>query len=309
MLRLLLRPISARFLSSEAAKGAAASTSTLNAASSLKPQPKNEAIRASKVEVLGPGKLKRGILELAQALSLVNRSTHDLVMIDDTRSPPICRIVLKESRIKKNESARKNISAILASAQKQHEKLASLPKNREIPYSSFLVMGPGNARHGILSLDEAMKLVNSATQDLVLVSKSDEEQPVCRIMDKLSEQQSKHEDIKKTHKGAYRAHKLESAGGAESIAEKVDHSNVTKEIELKSSISTHDLEIKLRKVRELLTKGYKVQITAIDVKRPNAQNASTLIESIKNELADLASPVGPQSSVGKKISIVMKAKA
>jgi translation initiation factor IF-3 len=268
----------------------------------VKSQLKNEAIKFSKVDVLGPGKLKRGIINLQEALALVDRSAQDLVLVDDTKDPPLCRIVLKESKIKKNENARKHQSTSSLS-----KKDGSLPRNFDISCPTVFVTGPGAERPGVMSLEDAMKLVNRATQDLVLVSPN-QDPPVCRIVDRVNEQQ-KQEEIKKTHKGAQRAQRTVTGEDEKVSTAKVNHSNEMKEIELKSSISSHDLQIKLRKVQELLKKGYRVQVTVFEAAGTNKSgpgSGAQLLDEVIEELKGDGTPLGQPTVAGRKRIIVFK---
>jgi len=93
---------------------------------------------------------------------------------------------------------------------------------------------------GIMSVSEALKIAREKNLDLVEVAPN-ANPPVCRIMDfgKFKyELARKEKEAKKNQK----------------IASEV------KEIKIRPNIEEHDYQVKLRKIREFLEKGYKVRL-------------------------------------------------
>ena len=95
---------------------------------------------------------------------------------------------------------------------------------------------------GIISIDEALRAAEGAHLDLVEVSPT-AKPPVCRIMD-------------------YGKFKYELAK-KERIAKKNRHIIHVKEIKLRSEISDHDFDFKMRHALEFLEHGDKVKFTLV----------------------------------------------
>lgn len=93
---------------------------------------------------------------------------------------------------------------------------------------------------GVVSIKEALQAAQEAGLDLVEVSPQ-AEPPVCKILDygkfKYEQQKKKHEAKKK-----------------QKVIE-------LKEIKIRPSIDTHDLDVKIKKIREFIAEGDKVKIS------------------------------------------------
>jgi translation initiation factor IF-3 len=109
--------------------------------------------------------------------------------------------------------------------------------NQQIQAKEGLVIDiEGNAL-GKMALQEAFAVAEQQDADLVQVN---ENPPVFRVM--------------KYEKFLYELKKKQKS------AHKPKHSNVVKEIQFMPQIGKHDVEIKIKKVQELLDDGYKVKI-------------------------------------------------
>jgi len=112
--------------------------------------------------------------------------------------------------------------------------------NGDIRAREVLVVGPGGDKLGVLALPRALDAAREAGLDLVEVAPN-ATPPVCRIAD--------------YGKMRYEASQRERA------ARRSQHHDELKEIKLRPGIGEHDYQVKLRKLVELLSKGYKVRVT------------------------------------------------
>ncbi len=108
---------------------------------------------------------------------------------------------------------------------------------------------PDGSMGGVLPIREAQELANQNQLDLVEVSPN-AEPPVCRIMDF----------------GKYRYE--ESIRRKES--RKHQHRQQTKELKFHANVEDHDIQTKLKKLREFIDKGDKVKLTLRYRGRENA---------------------------------------
>jgi len=148
-----------------------------------------------------------------------------------------------------------------------------------------------NEQVGIVDRYEAIRISQDAGLDLVEVSPNGDP-PVCRVMDYgkwLYEQKRKaREAHKKTHSTA----------------------QVLKEIRLKPETDTHDLEIKLKKAREFLEKGHKVQITLFFRGRQmlHRDKGFKILENIAESMEDCSKVERSSKMAGKRMTLLLGAK-
>ena len=112
--------------------------------------------------------------------------------------------------------------------------------NREIRIREVRVIGPEGEQLGILPTADALKKAQEGGYDLVEVAPTPQP-PVCRIMDYGK---YKYELSKKDHQS--RRHQK---------------STQVKEIKLRPRTDKHDLEIKVRQIKEFLLEGNKTKVT------------------------------------------------
>jgi translation initiation factor IF-3 len=112
--------------------------------------------------------------------------------------------------------------------------------NREIRIREVRVIGPEGEQLGILPTADALKKAQEGGYDLVEVAPTSQP-PVCRIMDYGK---YKYELSKKDHQS--RRHQK---------------STQVKEIKLRPRTDKHDLEIKVRQMKEFLAEGNKTKVT------------------------------------------------
>jgi translation initiation factor IF-3 len=112
--------------------------------------------------------------------------------------------------------------------------------NREIRIREVRVIGPEGEQLGILPTADALKKAQEGGYDLVEVAPTSQP-PVCRTMDYGK---YKYELSKKDHQS--RRHQK---------------STQVKEIKLRPRTDKHDLEIKVRQIKEFLAEGNKTKVT------------------------------------------------
>lgn len=149
------------------------------------------------------------------------------------------------------------------------------------------VIGPDGKHLGIMKVKDALKLAYDAGLDLVEVDPN-ANPPVCKILDygKFKyEEQKKQKEAKKKQQGEVR------------------------EITMGPRISDHDLDVKLKKVREFLASGDKVRIKIMFKGREMAHPewGDELYNKIVAKLEDVAVVEVPPKMEGKNLSFLLKA--
>lgn len=139
---------------------------------------------------------------------------------------------------------------------------------------------------GVISISDALRRAQDAGLDLVEVA-ANANPPVCKIIDygKFRYDQTKREKESK----------------------KAQHVIKVKEVKLKPNIDTHDLETKMRKAKDFLSKGNKVKITCTFRGREMAHTeiGFTLVKEVIAELETLATVEAPPKMLGRMIQAVL----
>ena len=139
---------------------------------------------------------------------------------------------------------------------------------------------------GIVSVAQALAAAQTAGLDLVEVAPTSEP-PVCRIMDFGK---WKYEQKKRDHKAKQKQHHV-----------------VLKEVRLRPKTDEHDRMTKLRKAREFLEKGGKVQFTMLFRGREMAHLdiAIEIFKEIEKHLADIGKVEAAARRLGRRMTMVM----
>ena len=132
---------------------------------------------------------------------------------------------------------------------------------------------------GIVPIAQALERARAAEQDLVEISPQ-AKPPVCKIIDfsKFRYELSKKEkDAKKKQKNI----KL-------------------KEVRLRTRIADNDLEVKMKKIKDFIEDGDKVQVTVMFSGREMQHKdlGLAILDKVKENLADIAVVEGKVSSMG-----------
>lgn len=142
---------------------------------------------------------------------------------------------------------------------------------------------------GLMLTDEALKRARESGLDLVEVA-PEAKPPVCKIMDYGK---FKYEQKKKAH--------------AAKTKQKVTH---VKELRLRPKTEEHDLLVKVRKAKEFLADGDRVQVNMIFKGREMAhiELGKTLLERFATEIADVGKVDKPALLDGKRMTLSLAPK-
>ena len=145
--------------------------------------------------------------------------------------------------------------------------------NERIRAREVRLIDEKGAQLGIVAVSEALRIARERNLDLIEVAPN-AQPPVCRIMD-------------------FGKHKYEQ-GRRERESRKKTKAGEVRLLRLKPQIGRHDLDIKVRKLRELLEEGNKVRISVRfrgrEMSRP--EMGTGLMEIITRELSDIAMAEG-----------------
>jgi translation initiation factor IF-3 len=159
--------------------------------------------------------------------------------------------------------------------------------NEAITASELRVIGPDGSQIGILSRAEALLEAERAGLDLIEVSPQ-ANPPVARIIDwgKFLYQKTKEQQRSRKHNKVVEV----------------------KQMRLGLKIGAHDLDIKLRKIREFLEEGHRVKIMVFFRGREMAHQelGYELLNKIVEKLQDLATVEQNPILAGKNLGIVVR---
>ncbi len=148
------------------------------------------------------------------------------------------------------------------------------------------VIGGDGAQLGVMEVGRALQLARDSEVDLVEVAPNSDP-PVCRLLDygKLLYLTSKKE--------------RESKKGQKSTEQK--------EVRFRPNIGTHDLDAKVRKVREFIGDGSKVKLTVRFRGREAAhqQLGLAVLKRVADDLKDEVRLERPPSMEGRALSMVL----
>lgn len=159
--------------------------------------------------------------------------------------------------------------------------------NEAITASELRVIGPDGNQIGILSRAEALLEAERAELDLIEVSPS-ASPPVARIIDW----------------GKYQYQKTKEQQRSRRKAVTIE----IKQMRLGLKIGAHDLDIKLRKIREFLEAGHRVKIMVFFRGREMAHQelGYAMLDKIIEKLQDVAVVEQKPLMAGKNLGIVVR---
>ena len=139
---------------------------------------------------------------------------------------------------------------------------------------------------GIINTEEALARAREADVDLVEVAPNSDP-PVCRLMDYGK---WKYDQKKKEHKAKVKQHNI-----------------VQKEVRLRPKTDEHDRLVKVRKAREFLEKGSKVQFTMLFRGREMVHLglAQEKMNKIAQELQDIGKLEIAPKRLGRRLNMVI----
>jgi len=168
--------------------------------------------------------------------------------------------------------------------------ISSNPRiNEKIREKEVRVIGESGEQLGIMPMAEALDLALRQQLDLVEVSPN-AVPPVCKIMDYGKYRYEKEKDEKKNRK-----------------KQKTD---VVKEIKLGIKIAAHDLEIKAKRIKEFLDKGFKVKVSieARGREKTLISKGIELLDKLREEFSDSASVDKPLAANDERKFMVLTPK-
>ena len=142
---------------------------------------------------------------------------------------------------------------------------------------------------GVIDTDMAMEMAREKGLDLVEVA-PEARPPVCKLLD-----YGKHKYLQKKK---------------EHTAKKKQHQVVIKEVRVRPKIDEHDLQTKLRKSREFLLDGDKLQVNMPFRGREMAfkENGRLIMERIRAELEDVGKVEREPRQEGNRLVMILQPK-
>ncbi|OGP20947.1 MAG: translation initiation factor IF-3 [Deltaproteobacteria bacterium GWA2_57_13] len=141
--------------------------------------------------------------------------------------------------------------------------------NHQIRAREVRVIGPEGDQLGIMSLQEALKMVESQGIDLVEVA-PDAQPPVCRMMDY----------------GKFRYLQRKKSQGAKKKQTFV----AVKEVKMGSRTDRHDLLYKVRNIRRFIERGQRVKVSVFfrgrEITHPEL--GKHMLDGVLNQVQDIA---------------------
>lgn len=159
--------------------------------------------------------------------------------------------------------------------------------NDEIRINQIFLIDEEGEQHGVVDTEMALDMAIEKGLDLVEVA-PDSRPPVCKILD--------------YGKFKYLAKKKEHD------AKKKQHHVVVKEVRVRPKIENHDLETKLRKAREFIAAGDKLQVTMLfrGRERNFRDRGLMVMDDIKERLSDVAKVEQQPSREGNRLIMVLQ---
>jgi translation initiation factor IF-3 len=154
----------------------------------------------------------------------------------------------------------------MANERKQENRVLA---NREIRSKEVRLINADGNNIGIVPIFRAMSIAQDQELDLILINPQ-AHPPVCKVAD--------------LGKYKYDLQKRQKEADRRSRESRID----TKEVQLRPGIDRHDLDIKIKRIKEWLDDGDKVKIVIRFRGREiaNSDNASTIIDDILSHVPD-----------------------
>ena len=157
--------------------------------------------------------------------------------------------------------------------------------NERVRVSSVRLISAGGEQLGVVPVEEALEQAQQAGLDMVEVAPR-ATPPVCKLMD--------------YGKYKYRQRKREQQA-------KHSHAGEMKAIRLGPKIEEHDLYFKLRRVREFLSRGQRVQLNVRfrGAQMRHVESGEQVLRRCIEELADMAKVERPIKMEGRVMSLIL----
>lgn len=166
---------------------------------------------------------------------------------------------------------------------------ARINKNQYIQGDTFRVISEDGDLIGVMSKQEALDLAYQQKKDLVEVS-AQANPPVVKVIE--------------FGKFKYQQEKKDNA------AKKTNHVTEVKQVRISLKIGDHDLNTKLKKMKDFLEQGHKVRVSMMLKGRENAHKdlAFLRIEEISGKISEWAAIDLEAKLNGRNISIIYRHK-
>lgn len=161
--------------------------------------------------------------------------------------------------------------------------------NEQIRIPEVRLIDADGENVGVVSIEKALELAAEAGLDLVEISPN-ASPPVCKILDAGK---FKYENQKKAN-----------------IARKKQKIIEVKEIKLRPTTDTHDLEVKMRAIQKFLGEGDKVKVTLRFKGREMAHQelGFKVLQQVRNSLGDAAAVEQEPKPEGRQLVMVLAPK-
>jgi translation initiation factor IF-3 len=155
--------------------------------------------------------------------------------------------------------------------------------NRAIRAAKVRVIDAEGNQAGILDIDDALKMAEDANLDLVEIAQK-ANPPVCKIIDYSK---FRYQQVKK-----------------EKTTKKSSHQVKIKEVKFKPNIDVHDLNTKIKRIKDFLNKGYKVRVTVTFRGREmlHLDLGEKVVRKVYDEVEELAQIEVPIKQMGRIMS-------
>ena len=142
-------------------------------------------------------------------------------------------------------------------------------------------------KKGVVPIDEALKMANNESLDLVQVSPSNSDPVVCKLLD-------------------YGKHLFYKKKSISSSKVKIKR-NTTKEIKFRPSTDVGDYNIKLKKIKNFILEGDKTKISVRFRGREilNSDLGLELLQKIREELSEIATVDQEPSLEGRQLLMIL----
>ena len=142
-------------------------------------------------------------------------------------------------------------------------------------------------KKGVVPLDEALKMANNESLDLVQVSPSNSDPVVCKLLDY----------------GKHLFYKKKSISSSKVKTKR----NTTKEIKFRPSTDVGDYNIKLKKIKSFILGGDKTKISVRFRGREilNSGMGLDLLNKLKDEISDIAQVDQEPSLEGRQLLMIL----
>jgi len=158
--------------------------------------------------------------------------------------------------------------------------------NRDIRASKVRLVTEDGGQLGIFSIQDALSKAHEMGLDLVEIAPQ-ASPPVCKIID--------------YGKFRYQITKREKE------SKKATHQTKIKEVKFKPNIDKHDLEVKIKRAREFIEKGFKVKFTCMFRGREIVfvENGRVIFNTVQEAIKDIAVAESPAKMFGKTLSMLV----